>query len=75
MNYSIIKKYDINFNLLQIIEISKNSNIWFSYSDHIYNENNLIYSKDKSIIKWIKNKKNNEYQINKIIIKIYMFIK
>ena len=61
LTFSIIKKYDINFNLLQTIEISKNSNIWFFYSDHIYNENNLIYSKDKSIITWINNKKNNKY--------------
>ena len=67
LNYSIIKIYDINFNLLQQIEISNNSNIKLSYSD-IYDENNFVTSsKDKSIIIWIKNKTNNQYQINKII--------
>ena len=67
LNFSTIKIYDINFNLLQKIEISNNSNIQFSYSD-IYDENNFVTSsKDKSIITWIKNKNNNIYQMNKII--------
>ena len=50
LNLSIIKIYDINFNLLQKIEISNNSYIQFSYSD-IYDENNFVTSsKNKSII-------------------------
>ena len=65
LNFSIIKIYDINCNLLQKIEISNNSYIQFSYSD-IYDVNNfLTSSKNKSIITWIK--KNNKYSINKTI--------
>ena len=56
------------------MEISNISDIQFYYSIINHKNNIMAPSKDKSIITWIKNKINNEYQINKIIKNVHNFI-